>query len=97
MFLKKLTVNKRRKRESYRSPTFEEKTAEAILDILKLKTVISAKRNCFYCLFILITKTNHGTVCVFLINSNKMLKSRKTVNVLTRYGSRVSEKLEFKR
>jgi hypothetical protein len=40
-------------------------------------------------------------VRAFLINSIKirflMLKSRKTVRVLVRYGSRLDEKLAFKR
>jgi hypothetical protein len=48
MSLKKGIVKKRLKLKPYWSPTFEAKKAEAILDILKLKTVISAKRKaCF--------------------------------------------------
>jgi opacity protein-like surface antigen len=46
-------------------------------------------------------KTHRGTVGDFLINSIKirflMLKSRKTVSVLVRDGSRLNEKLAFKR
>jgi hypothetical protein len=44
MSFKKLIVKKRLKLEPYWIPTFEAKKVEAILDILKLKTVISAKR-----------------------------------------------------
>jgi len=46
-------------------------------------------------------KTHRGTVRAFLINSIKirflMLKSRKTVSGLVRYGSRLKEKLASKR
>ena len=46
-------------------------------------------------------KTHRGTVRAFLMNSIKirflMLKSRKTVRVLVRYGSRLYEKLALKR
>ena len=65
----------------------------------------------FYCLrlflrlylFLLIfhIKTLRRTVRAFLVNSGKlrflMLKSRKTASVLVRLGSRLNEKLAFKR
>ncbi len=52
-------------------------------------------------LFLMIFKTHRGTVRAFLIYFTKirflMLKSRKTVSVLVRYGSRLNEKFALKR